>query len=93
MSKKERTQRANRIIAEADALNSFYAMNGHRHAIRLYAEDYDYLLGREEIVHRCDSALLDGRIEVVRGPSRRKNTDHASASVGPRLTESLGNPT
>ena len=73
MSKQKRTVRAQTIIDDALALKNFYAMYSQPRPVRLFAEDYEYLLEREEIVERDDRVLLDGGIEVMKSGSKRQS--------------------
>ncbi len=64
--------REHALIKEARDLCSTYVSNGQPAIVRLFAEDYNFLLRRHSIVEFHGAARLDGDISVVKGAKKLK---------------------
>ncbi len=59
------------IISEVRDLSALYASAGKPPSVRMFAEDYAFLLKRKMIIELDDGAKLDGNIAVVKGGRRK----------------------
>jgi len=66
--------RTRKLFDDAMKLRSFYRTQGGNEIITLYAEDFDFLKRRKDIVKfdAVDGFWLEGQIEVRRGYRKKK---------------------
>ena len=66
--------RARKLFDDAIKLRTFYRSQGGNEIVTLYAEDFDFLKKRKDIVEfeAVDGFWFEGQIEVRRGARKKK---------------------